>query len=55
MRPTAIDAIEHLRRLVAVLENHGIQVQVLKTVRPGYLVYEDKWQVVAEPFNREKI
>lgn len=29
---------------------HGIEVEVLHTERPGYVVYEDEYQVAAEPF-----
>jgi hypothetical protein len=46
-------AAEHLRRigeLVAILEEHGRKVSMLESERPGYVVYEDAYQVVAEPF-----
>ena len=43
--------IAHMRDLVAVLENHGVPVEMLKTDRVGYVVYEDEFQVVAEPFS----
>ena len=36
--------------MVALLENHQIPVQMLKTERVGYVVYEDENQIVAEPF-----
>ncbi len=42
--------ISHIRDLVGILENHGIAVQMLKTDRVGYVVYEDEFQIVAEPF-----
>ncbi len=42
--------ISHIRDLVGILENHGITVQMLKTDRVGYVVYEDEFQIVAEPF-----
>jgi hypothetical protein len=47
------DAAEHLgrvRELAALLEQHGIPTRVLRTRRPGYLVFEDKYQVAAVPF-----
>jgi hypothetical protein len=34
-----------------ILESHGIVVDVIKTNRPGYVVYEDDFQVAAEPFS----
>ena len=46
-------ATEHLARVcefVAILETHGVPVRMLKAQRVGYVVYEDKYQVVAEPF-----
>jgi hypothetical protein len=36
--------------LVAILQDHGIPVHILKTERAGYVVYEDEYQVAAEPF-----
>lgn len=50
-------AHEHIRRvrvLVAILQNHGIAVRMLKTDRVGYVVYEDEYQIVAEPFAGEQ-
>ena len=33
------------------LDDHGLAVQMLKTGRVvGYFVYEDEFQIVAEPF-----
>jgi hypothetical protein len=43
-----------MQELVAVLENHGVPVHILKTTRPGYVVYEDEFQVVSEPFRDTK-
>jgi hypothetical protein len=37
--------------MVAILENHGVWIEMLKTARPGYVVYQDEFQVVAEPFS----
>lgn len=45
---------EHLARvrsLVAILQNHGVSVRMLKSERVGYIVYEDEYQIVAEPFS----
>lgn len=46
-------AAEHLRRARAaarILEEHGIAVDTIETERPGYTVYEDEFQLIAEPF-----
>jgi hypothetical protein len=48
-------ASEHISRIwemVQVLERHGIYIQKIKTDKPGYVVYEDDWQLVAEPFRK---
>ena len=39
---------------MAILQNHGVFVDMLKTDRVGYVVYEDKFQVVTEPFAGEE-
>ena len=46
-------AQEHISRmytLVAILNTHGVHTEMLRTERPGYVVYEDPFQVAAEPF-----
>jgi len=36
--------------LIALLDNHGVRVEMIKTTRPGYVIYEDNFQIVAVPF-----
>lgn len=43
--------ISYMRELAAILENHGLRIDVIRTERPGYIVYEDEHQVTAEPFS----
>jgi len=46
---------EHISRIwemVRVLERNGIYVKKIRTDKPGYVIYEDKWQLVAEPFRK---
>jgi hypothetical protein len=50
-KDTAQEHIGHIREMVAILENHGVSVRMLKAERVGYVVYEDEYQVVAEPFS----
>jgi len=48
-------ATEHISRIwemVRILERNGIYVKKIRTDRPGYVVYEDEWQLVAEPFRK---
>jgi hypothetical protein len=49
------DAAEHISRIwamVQILERNCVFVQKIRTDRPGYLIYEDEWQLVAEPFRK---
>ena len=50
-KDSATEDIFKMREITAVLRSHGIQVDIIKTDRPGYIVYEDEFQVTAEPFN----
>ena len=49
-KPSATQHIARIREMVCILEQHGVFVHVFKTDRPGYIVYEDEFQIVAEPF-----
>lgn len=45
-------ATEHLAKIhemICILEQHNIYVKIYKERHPGYIVYEDEHQVVAEP------
>lgn len=48
-------ATEHISRIwemVRILERNGIYVKKIRTNQPGYVIYEDEWQLVAEPFRK---
>lgn len=49
-RDTATEHIRRMRVFVDILEAHGLRTEMLRTGRPGYVVYEDEYQVAAEPF-----
>lgn len=53
VKSEANEVVRRLRRIAEVLIDHGHPVEMKITARPGYVVYEDDWQVVAEPFNGE--
>jgi hypothetical protein len=38
--------------MVQILERNGIHVKKIRTDRLGYVIYEDEWQLVAEPFRK---
>jgi len=50
IKDSATDHIEKLWQIVIVLENNDVQTRIIKTDRPGYISYEDEFQVAAEPF-----
>jgi len=47
---TASEHLARVRELAAILDDHGVPVRTLKAKRVGYVVYEDEYQIVAEPF-----
>ena len=49
-KPEAGDHIAKAFELVVVLNGAGVKVEVLKSDRIGYVVYEDDHQIIAEPF-----
>ena len=47
------EAIEHIRRvrlLATMLERYTGMIRILRTKKPGYVVYEDRHQLAAVPF-----
>jgi hypothetical protein len=49
-KSSAVKHIRKMREFQRVLESHGILVEEIRTSRPGYIVYEDEFQVAAYPF-----
>jgi hypothetical protein len=50
-------ATEHIRRIwemVNILERNGTYVRNIRTDSPGHIIYEDNWQLVAEPPRKGK-
>ena len=52
-KSTATEHITRAREVAAILAQHDVPSRMLRTERPGYIVYEDEFQVTAEPFRRE--
>src|SRR5260370_5102774 len=42
--------IRKMRELLVFLERNSIATRLVRTTRPGYIVYEDDYQVAAIPF-----
>jgi hypothetical protein len=49
-RSTSVMHIDRMSSLVSVLKQYRYPVQIIRSTRPGYIVYEDEFQIVAEPF-----
>ena len=49
-RDTASECVSRMHVLKRILESHGHVVTVVHETHVGYVVYEDEFQVVAEPF-----
>ena len=47
-RPDAREPVGRLWDIVAILKEHGVPVRLVTTATPGEIVYEDRYQVVAE-------
>jgi hypothetical protein len=50
-RESAADCVSRMFELKQLLEEYGHQVKLIRESRPGYIVYEDALQIVAEPFS----
>ncbi len=48
-KPAAEEAIRRMWHLKYLLDRHGYHVEVLRTLEPGSVVYEDDWQLIAKP------
>jgi len=53
-KPSATKHIAKAFELKRILDQYGYAIEVLKEDRIGYIVYEDKYQIVAEPFAETK-
>lgn len=51
-RDDAHDAITRMWDLVALLEEHGCPVRLLRSKNPGRVLYQDDFQIVVEEWTR---
>lgn len=42
--------LEYAREMVEIMRANDVVVEMITTDRPGFVVYEDEFQVIAEPF-----
>jgi hypothetical protein len=54
LKSAAVEHLAKMREMVDILERNGIQVSQITTDRPGYVVFEDDRQIVAEPFRENR-
>lgn len=40
--------------LIPIFDNYGIQIELIKRENPGYIVYEDDYQVVTIPLGKDR-
>ena len=52
-KSSALSHIARAREVAALLNAHDIATRMISIDRPGYVVYEDDFQVAAEPFRSE--
>jgi hypothetical protein len=50
-KDTATEHIAKMREFQQVLERYGVAVEMIKSNRLGYVLYEDEFQIAAYPFN----
>ena len=50
-RESAGEQISKAHQVAALLRKYGYDVFEVRTKRPGFVVYSDKHQIVAEPFS----
>jgi hypothetical protein len=54
-KPSATGHISRAFALTDLLKENGCFIRLLRTQRPGFIVYEDEFQIVAEPFAETRV
>lgn len=53
-RDTAREHLVRMWEMVEIVSTYGVMVEQIRTARPGYVVYEDDFQVTALPFDETR-
>lgn len=53
-KPQSVEHLTYARELAAILREYGYEIEQRETTEPGKIVYEDEYQIVAEPFADRK-
>jgi hypothetical protein len=51
-KASSTEHISRIWQMVNILERNAIFVKKIRTDKPGYVIYEDEWQLVAEPYRK---
>ncbi|MCP5020415.1 MAG: hypothetical protein GY930_01455 [bacterium] len=51
LRDSAKEHISRMNQLKVILERYDYEINMIRETRVGYLIYEDQFQVIAEPFS----
>ena len=54
-KPEAHRPLDYAWDMIAVLREHGLHIEMIKTKDPGTILYEDGWQVVAKPHRNNRL
>lgn len=50
-KPESKESITRVWSMVRILEQNGVIINKVRTGNPGFVIYEDEWQIVAKPWN----
>ena len=50
-KSSATTHVGKIRELAELLDRYGVSSEIVKSERPGYILYEDDAQIIAEPFS----
>ena len=53
-KDAAREPLKRIWSMKRILEEYGYWIDVVKSERPGNIIYEDGWQVVAKPRRRRR-
>ena len=52
-KSNAAEHISKIEEMAVILGRNGVSVKKISTHKPGFVVYEDEWQLVAEPARKK--
>jgi len=49
-KSSAMEYVERMHAMCRILNEHGVQTEMITSQRPGYVVFQDEFQIAAVPF-----